>query len=290
MNIVNLLLKAVLPTAGIAFFFGLLLAYAAKIFAVEKDQKQADIEDILPGINCGACGYPGCSGYAKAMAEDESDEISIDLCSPGGPEVLSQLGEYLDKSVDTSGEKTVAFVKCRGNQGTSQFDFDYRGMDDCNAAHILFRGDKTCKYGCLGKGSCLKVCPVDAIYRDTEGNILIDKKLCISCEKCVTICPTGVIEMVPESADVIVACKSLDKGAVVRKYCKVGCIGCKACEKASPEGGFTVENFLADIDYSKKGDRLAAVGKCPPKCIVNGNVRENPYPVKEDESIENEEN
>lgn len=277
---------AVLVLAGL---FGIGLAAASAKLAVKKDQRVEDLENILPGINCGACGYAGCSSYAKAMAEDEEEAVDLGLCSPGGPETLKKLGEYLGRAVDETAEKKVAFVFCRGNRTNAQYDFEYDGIDDCNAAYIAFNGDKTCKFGCLGRGSCIKVCPADAIYRDSTGNILIDKYKCISCEKCVTICPTGVIKMIPESADVVVACSSTDKGALVRKYCKVGCIGCRICEKQSPEGGFIIEDFLASIDYSSKGSRKAAMEKCPSKCIVDSNVKQLSLENKITESETDEE-
>ncbi|MCK5200714.1 MAG: 4Fe-4S binding protein, partial [Spirochaetales bacterium] len=163
---------------------------------------------------------------------------------------------------------------CRGNRDTSTYTYNYEGLDDCNAMQAMYNGDKDCKYGCLAGGSCIKVCPVDAISRDKENRIWVDKELCISCEKCVVVCPTGVIQMIPYSADVIVACNSLDKGGKVKKYCSVGCIGCKICEKKSDEGGFVVENFLATINYEMKGDRSAAMKSCPTKCIISAKTAE----------------
>jgi Na+-translocating ferredoxin:NAD+ oxidoreductase RNF subunit RnfB len=192
----------------------------------------------------------------------------ISLCSPGGQEVMVMLGKILGKEVDLTKEKMVAQVHCRGNRERSSYKFDYQGLEDCVGAHLLFGGDKVCSYGCIALGSCIKICPVDAISYDAEGCVWVDKDICISCEKCVAICPTNVIKMIPYSADKIVACNSTDKGGVTKKYCTVGCIGCKLCEKKSPEGGFTVADFLATIDYSQKGDREEAAKACPPKCII----------------------
>ncbi len=246
--------------------FGTGLAVASRVLAVEKDHRIEEVEGILPGVNCGACGYPGCSGYAEGMVKNDAD---ISLCSPGGQEVMIALGKVLGKEVDLTKEKMVAQVHCRGNKDRSSYKFEYKGVEDCVSAHLLFGGDKTCSYGCLGLGSCIKVCPVDAISYDEDNCVWVNKDLCISCGKCVDICPTGVIKMIPYSADRIVACNSKDKGAATKKYCTVGCIGCKLCEKQSPEGGFAVDSFLASIDYSQKGDRTAAAEKCPPKCIIN---------------------
>lgn len=242
------------------------LAIAAKLLAVKKDERVGLVEDILPGANCGACGFPGCAGYAEGIVNEGAD---LTLCSPGGAEVAEKIAEIMGQSVEVSSKKLVAQVHCRGTRDTSKYAFDYRGLVDCNAMMILYDGDKECKYGCLQGGSCIAVCPVDAIGRDEQNRIWVDRDKCISCGKCIDVCPTHVMKWVPYDADYIVACNSKDKGGIVRKYCSVGCIGCKICEKKSGEGGFIVENFLAYIDYDKHGDRTAAVTGCPSKCIIS---------------------
>ncbi len=245
---------------------GIGLAIAARLLAVKKDERVADIEEILPGANCGACGFPGCSGYADGIVNEDAD---ITLCSPGGSKVLAKIAELMGKEASDPGQKMVAQVHCRGNRDTSTYTYNYEGLNDCNAMQAMYKGDKDCKYGCLAGGSCIKVCPVDAISRDEKNRIWVNKDLCISCEKCVVVCPTGVMQMIPYGSDAIVACNSLDKGGKVKKYCSVGCIGCKICEKKSPDGGFVVENFLATIDYDQKGDRTGAMKGCPAKCIIS---------------------
>lgn len=265
MVLINILFSFISVTL-IGGVLGIGLAIAARILAVKKDERVSHVEEILPGANCGACGFPGCSGYAEGIVNEEAD---ITLCSPGGPEVLEKIAEFMGQEAGSIGEKMVAQVHCRGNRDTSTYSYNYKGLNDCNAMQAMYKGDKDCKYGCLAGGSCIKVCPVDAINRDNKNRIWVDKDLCISCEKCVAVCPTGVMQMIPYSADVIVACNSLDKGGKVKKYCSVGCIGCKICEKKSVEGGFVVENFLATIDYDNKGDRSAALQACPVKCIIS---------------------
>lgn len=260
------ILYAFLSVGILGGLLGLALAVASKFFAVTKDERIAQVEEALPGANCGACGYAGCAAYAEAIV---ADEAPLTLCGPGGAEATKAIGSIMGQEVDASGGRMVAQVHCRGTRETSSYLYDYKGIEDCNALHALFQGDKECKFGCLGLGSCIKVCPADAISRDTKGRIVVDPEKCISCEKCVEVCPTGVMKMIPADADYIVACNSTDKGAAVRKYCTVGCIGCKMCEKKSPEGGFVVEQFLASIDYSKHGERETAAGACPPKCIVH---------------------
>ncbi len=248
---------------------GIGLAIAAKVLAVIKDERIEKVDEILPGVNCGGCGYAGCSAYAEAIVKDDAD---ITLCAPGGAETAKSIAAIMGKEVSVSGEKKVAQVHCRGNQQKSEYRFEYSGVKDCNAMFLYFQGDKICKSGCLGQGSCIKVCPVNAISYNSEGLVIVDKEICIACGKCIDVCPTHVMKYVPYSADYIVACNSMEKGAAVRKFCSVGCIGCKVCEKKSPDGGFVVENFLATIDYSQNGDRKAAADACKPGCIVPQNI------------------
>ncbi len=264
-----MIIKILFSFLSVTILGGLLgfgLAVAAKLLAVKKDERIGLVEDVLPGANCGACGFPGCSGYAEGVVNGGAD---LTLCSPGGAAVAEKIAEIMGKTVEVSSQKMVAQVHCRGTRDTSKYAFDYRGLADCNAMMILYSGDKECKYGCLQGGSCIAVCPVDAIGRDDQNRIWVDKDRCISCGKCIDVCPTHVMKWVPYDADYIVACNSQDKGALVRKYCSVGCIGCKICEKKSGEGGFIVENNLAHIDFSKTGDRTAAVTACPAKCIIS---------------------
>ncbi len=259
------ILWAFLSVGLLGALLGLGLSVASKFFAVKKDLRIQSVEEALPGLNCGSCGYAGCESYADAIANSNE---SLDLCKPGGPDTIAELGRIMGKEVDLTAEKLVAQVHCRGGVDTAQYKFVYEGLLDCNAAHQLYGGAKTCSHGCLGLGSCIKVCPVDAIDYDETGLVWVDKEKCISCGNCVDICPTGVMKMIPYDADVLVACNSTDKGGVVRKYCKVGCIGCKKCEKSSPEGGFAIEDFLARIDYSQGGERNSARLACPTKCII----------------------
>jgi len=260
------ILWAFLSVGLLGALFGVGLFIASRFFAVKKDERIQRVEEALPGLNCGACGFAGCESYAEAIVTGE--DTALDLCKPGGPDTAAELGRIMGREVEMSGEKLVAQVHCRGGKETSEYDFEYEGIEDCNAAALLYGGAKRCPYGCLGLGSCIKVCPVNAIDYDEDGLVWVDRELCISCGKCIDVCPTGVMKWIPYDADTIVACNSTDKGGVVRKYCKVGCIGCGKCTRSSPDGGFVVENFLAHIDYSKGGERDSAVEACPTKCII----------------------
>lgn len=245
---------------------GLGLAFASKKLAVKKDERVLVVEEILPGANCGACGFAGCAAYAEAIVTAEAD---ITLCAPGGGEVSAKIAEVMGVSNDGgASKKMVARVHCYGNNDTTKKDFTYDGIEDCNAAHIMYQGDKSCKYGCLGLGSCITVCPVDAITKREDGRIYVDKDICIGCQKCVTVCPTGVMKMIPYDAEYYIACNSKDRGAAVKRACSVGCIGCKICEKKFPEAGFTVTNFLSEIDYAiDAAGQNEAAEACPVSCI-----------------------
>lgn len=258
-------LYSFISVGALGALLGLGLAVASRALAVKKDKKLEELEEALPGLNCGACGYAGCASYAEALLENETD---LTKCSPGGAGTAEAIGELLGAAVEVSADKKVAQVHCRGGRSKAKVQYEYSGIRDCNAAVILYKGDKECKFGCLGLGSCIEVCPVDAIDYDNDGLVWVNREKCISCGKCIDICPTGVMQWIPENADYMVACSSTDKGGTVKKYCEVGCIGCKLCEKKSPEGGFLVTDFLARIDFSRDGDREEARKACPPKCII----------------------
>ena len=263
-----LLLKVLWAFISVGILGALLgfgLAIASKFFSVKKDKRISQVEEALPGLNCGSCGFAGCEPYAEAIVEQS--EV-LDLCRPGGQDTANALADIMGVESIEAGARMVAQVHCRGGEGTATYKFAYEGLRDCNAAFQLYGGAKECPHGCLALGSCIKVCPVDAIHYNKSGLVLVERKTCISCGKCIDVCPTGVMQFVPHDADRIVACNSTDKGGVVRKYCTVGCIGCKRCDKSSPEGGFVIDTFLATIDYDKKGDRSAAEEKCPTHCIV----------------------
>jgi electron transport complex protein RnfB len=261
---------ALASVAGLGILLGLGLAFASRLLAVRRDERVEAIEKILPGANCGACGFAGCAAYA---AEIVGGEVALDLCTVGGPDVAARVAEIMGVEYESGAAgRRVPQVHCRGGGSAAQRAFEYTGVADCVALYALFGGDKVCKYGCLGLGSCIQVCPVDAICYDADGLVWVNKEICISCGQCVKVCPTGVMQWLPYEADYLVACNSKDKGGQVRKYCKVGCIACKICEKKSPEGGYKVEDNLSRIDYKVTGDRREGAEACPTKCIVKNDV------------------
>ncbi len=266
----DLILRAIYGLLSISFVGGLLglgLAIASKKLRVEKDKTVEAINSFLPGLNCGSCGYAGCEPYAEALAAETDTDIS--KCKPGGESALNGMGEVLGIEVDTSGARMVAQVHCRGGEATAETKFKYEGLEDCNGAQILFGGDKSCQYGCLALGSCIKVCPTNAIQYDSDNMVWVDTEKCISCEKCVAICPKNVIKMIPDDADVLVACNSNDKGKATKAKCKVGCIGCQICFRKFPEAGYKIADNLSVVGYTKRGaGRIEACEKCPTNSIL----------------------
>lgn len=246
--------------------FALILGQISAKFEVKVDETEALVREALPGANCGACGYPGCDGCAKAIANGEA---SVNACVIGGPAVADKVAEIMGVSNTGGSEKKVAVVKCNGTCENAKDLYDYQGIDDCRAQISLFGGKKACNYGCLGCGSCVEACQFDAIHM-VDGVALVDKEKCVACGACVDTCPKNIITMVPYGQQAVVKCSSHDKGKDVRANCKVGCIGCSICSKTYPEG-FTMDNFLSieTISDGKLDEELLkqAAEKCPAKCI-----------------------
>lgn len=252
---------AIIILGILGLLMGLFLAYAAKKFEVKKEEIVEKIIEILPGVNCGACGYPGCNGYAEAIAKG----ADIGLCSPGGNEVRSKL-EILTGKKTLDVEKKVARVYCQGDNTKVKklYEFD-ADIKTCSNANLYFGGDKACMYSCLGYGDCKKVCPVDAIIVTDKGIVYVNEEKCISCEKCVKECPKKVIKMVPEKSKISVLCNNKEKAQVAKANCSVACITCGLCMRACPVNAIEINGNLAKIDY----DKCINCGICALKCPTN---------------------
>lgn len=237
-----------------------LLSVASTLFAVETNEKEELIRDVLPGANCGSCGYSGCDAYAKALANEEG--IAPNLCRPGGQHALLGISNILGVEAEEI-EEVAAFVSCQGDCNTCRITEEYQGIQSCAAAKMIYGGPYGCNHGCLGLGDCQKVCESGAI--EVINNIsYINRDKCIACGKCVKVCPNQVIKLLPKRRASVVPCSNEDKGVYVRKECQKGCIACMKCEKNCPNGAIKVENNLAHIDYSK----CTGCGKCADNCPV----------------------
>ncbi len=254
------ILIPILISLGIAILCGVILTVSSRLFAVKEDEKALAIRDCLPGANCGACGYSGCDGYAKALSEGKTDMTN--LCVPGGDSAAKSIAEVLGVEAEDVVEQ-VAYVACKGNCAATERKFEYHGKQSCRIANMSYNGDKLCTYSCLGYGDCVAVCPQGAIAIK-EGVAEVDPKKCIGCGICTRTCPNHVIHLIRDTEKVAVLCSNHDKGAVTRKACKNGCIGCGKCEKTCPSGAIQVDHNLAVIDY----DKCTACGSCADVCPV----------------------
>ncbi len=255
---ITAILIAALVVGGTGLFIGIFLGVAGKKLAVEVDPREEAINDVLPGNNCGGCGYAGCSGLASAIVKGEAP---VNGCPVGGAPVAAKVGEIMGQSADDA-VKMVAFVKCAGTCEKTTKTYEYFGIEDCSMASMMQNaGPKSCSFGCLGFGSCVKACPFDAIHI-VDGIALVDKEACKACGKCVAACPKKLIELVPYDQKHLVQCSSNEKGKDVISACKVGCIGCKMCEKVCEFDAVKVLDNIAHIDP----DKCTNCGKCAEKC------------------------
>ncbi|MCL2580455.1 MAG: RnfABCDGE type electron transport complex subunit B [Oscillospiraceae bacterium] len=257
----NIILFAVTSVTVIGAVCAAMLCIASKAMAVKVDERIAKIEAALPGSNCGACGFPGCGGYADALVNLPGTKPN--LCPPGGAAVAEQIGEIMGTKAEAL-ERTVAVVRCLGDRDALQKKMDYTGIPTCYAAKEMFSGEGACAFGCLGYGDCLLACPNEAIHLH-NGLARVIPSLCISCGLCVKACPNHIISMEKESIATEVLCNNIEKGAVVRKKCGFGCIACRKCAKECPADAIAVEDNLAVIDH----DKCTACGHCAEICITH---------------------
>jgi Na+-translocating ferredoxin:NAD+ oxidoreductase subunit B len=267
-----MIITAAVLMGAIGLLFAIFLVVANRKFAVETDPKLDRVEQRLPGVNCGGCGYASCALYAEAIVE-KSEEI--DLCVVGGAETTRAVADVM--GVEVSGEQAerlVAVVFCQGDNEASQFPGVYKGIQDCAAAIYSQDVSKRCKYGCVGMGSCVRSCPFDAIHLSEGGIPYVDAVKCTACGNCVRACPRDLIELHPMSHNSFVYCKSQDPGPIARKVCSKACIACQLCVKAAAKDenadAVTMNGNLAVVTpdpYSAKPEYGA---KCPTAAYSSG--------------------
>jgi len=251
------ILLAVIIVVVIGLIVGIVLAVASIIMAVPVDEKAAAIQEQLPGANCGACGFSGCAGYAAALSKGEAE---LGLCSVGGQAAIDAIAPIIGAEAVASVPKT-AVVHCNGNDDNTSKVTRYQGIQSCMAANQIYGGMGECSYGCIGFGDCMAVCEYGAIKVE-NGVAAVDPELCKACGKCVNACPKQLITIEPKKSRAIVKCSNCDKGAVTRKACKVGCIGCMKCVKTCEHDAIKVEKFHAIVDPEK----CVGCGKCADQC------------------------
>lgn len=273
MNITVLLTIVSLCSIGVTA--AIILYFVAQKFKVFEDPRIEHVEEVLPGVNCGGCGYPGCRGFAEATVKSET--LDGLFCPVGGSETMSLVAKTLGKEAQEQIPK-IAVLKCNGTCNNRAKTNSYDGALSCAIQASLYSGETACQYGCLGCGDCVSVCNFDAIYIHENGLAVIDQDKCVACGACVKACPKDILELRfkgPKDRRVYVACSSKDKGGVAKKACSTACIACMKCVKECPFDAIVVENNLAYIDFEKCKLCRKCVAVCP-----TGAIQETNFPPK----------
>ena len=282
----NFILIAVIVLGAIGLIAAVVLFAASKKFAVYEDPRIAQVGELLPGANCGGCGFPGCSGMAEAIVKG-ADAGSLEglMCPVGGADTMGRVADLLEMAIADT-ESMVAVVRCNGSCEHRAKIVEYAGLRTCAAMHACGAGETLCGFGCLGCGDCVAACQFGAISVNSETGIPeVDEEKCTSCGACVKACPRSIIELRkkgPKGRRVYVSCVNKDKGPAAMKACQVSCIGCGKCEKECAFGAITVENNLAYIDYTKCRLCRKCEKVCPKHAIVAVNFPV-PKPVERKE-------
>ena len=268
----NVILIAVIVLGAIGLIAALVLYFTSKKFAVKEDPRIGQVNEVLPGANCGGCGFPGCGGMASACVK-AADAGSLEglNCPVGGQPVMEKVAAILGMKVEASAPK-LAVVRCNGTCENRPRTVIYDGVKSCRIANTTCMGETACAYGCLGCGDCVNACQFGAIKMNEETGLPeVDSTKCTACGACAKACPRNIIEIrVVKGAKkmgVVVECMNKDKGAVAMKACKVACIGCQKCVKVCAFDAVHVENNLAYIDPEKCRNCRKCEQECPKKAI-----------------------
>ncbi|MDR1744206.1 MAG: RnfABCDGE type electron transport complex subunit B [Planctomycetota bacterium] len=258
-------MTALIAMAVLGAFLALVLAVASRRFAVEVNPLVAQITAVLPGANCGGCGYAGCSNYAEAVALNGADPT---LCAPGGGKTGMDIARLMGVEAAAKARSTAL---CHCHHENVRTVALYSGIQTCRGASLqgLGGGWLDCRYGCMGYGDCREACPFGAISMGPDKRPFVNEDLCTGCQKCVVACPRALMVVLHIDKHVHVRCRNRDKGAMANKICAHACISCGKCEKACPFDAIHVENQLAVIDYAKCKNCGKCVDVCPHQCIIN---------------------
>lgn len=262
-------MSAIIPISVMTLtglFLGFIVSLIVKFFSDPVDPKLEEITNLLSGANCGGCGFAGCADFGRALVEGRA---TPDQCPSTPKDNVAKISELL--GVTTQDRKPqVAFIRCNGDHSKTT-QRQYNGVADCRAANAVAGGFKSCQYGCLGLGTCVHVCPFNAISLQENGIPVVDRNQCVGCKKCVDVCPRHLITLVPKKAIVHVACNNPTRGPAKIKACKSACIGCHKCDKAVP-GLMKFNGFMAEVDYTQPlpddATLDALVAACPVHCII----------------------
>lgn len=271
----EIVIYTIITVSGTGALAAVILYFVAQKFKVFEDPRIDEVEAALPSANCGGCGYPGCRNFAEACVKATNlDDL---YCPVGGNDSMKAVATILGM---TALEKApeVAVIRCSGSPQHRKRTSVYDGATSCAIESALYSGDTDCQFGCLGHGDCVTACDFEAIYINPETLLpeVIDDN-CTACGACVTACPKNIIELRPKAKKdrkIFVSCINTDKGAVTKKACDVGCIGCTKCMKVCPHDAITIDSFLAYIDPHKCKLCRKCVEVCPTSSILEINFPE----------------
>jgi RnfABCDGE-type electron transport complex B subunit len=259
------ILVSVVILGGVGTTFGALIALTNAKMRVEEDPRLDELTDILPGANCGACGFAGCRSFAEAviggdtppakctvMSEDEREDVALMLGVDAG-------------DVD----RQVARLLCAGGSDVAWRKAEYVGIESCAAAVAVSGGGKGCTWGCVGFADCAVSCDFDAITMSPFGLPVVDVDLCTACNDCVEACPLDLFALYPVDHHLFVQCRNLLDGDPAEEVCSVACTGCKRCAQDAEPGLIEIHSGLAVIDYDKIHlENPKALERCPTGAIV----------------------
>ena len=277
---VNIIIWTIAVVTVLGLVLALVLYLVAQKFKVQEDPRIDEVEKVMPGANCGGCGFAGCRAFAEAAVK--APNLDNNFCPVGGNDTMAKVAAILGYEV-TEKAPMVAVVRCNGNCEARPKVNQYDGYPSCYVKSLLYTGDTGCSFGCLGCGDCVEACQFGALSMDpATGLPVVDESKCTACGACVKACPKAVIELRnkgPRGMRVYVSCINKDKGAVARKACKAACIGCMKCTKVCPHDAIVVENNVAYIDFAKCKLCRKCVQECPTGAIHDVNFPK-PLPPK----------
>ncbi len=281
-NFTNIISSPAIMT-GLGLFFGVILAVAYRLLKVEEDPRITTTEDMLPGTNCGACGEPGCHGFAEKLAKNA---VQPSVCTVASAEDIEEIAEYLGVDPGQQ-EKRVARLRCAGGKGQAHQIAEYWGFEGCRAAAVVSGGGKGCSWGCLGLDDCEVACTFDAISMNANGLPVVDVDKCTACGDCVEACPRDLFEIFPLSQQLFVQCASPLAGDAATVLCSTACDACGRCASDAAPGLVHMEDNLPVIDYTAGVPASPeATFRCPTgaiKWLEGGQFQE-----KEDSHIESQ--
>jgi len=242
-----------------------IIALAVRKLYVYEDPRIDQVDEMLPHVNCGACGSPGCRAFAEALVRGE---VTPSKCTVNTAEGNQRIADFLGVSLGQQ-EKIVARLACAGGKHVAKMRAHYAGVSTCRAAVAAGGGGKACAWGCLGLGDCATSCTFDAIHMNEFGLPVVDEDKCVACNDCVVACPLDLFSLHPVSHKLWVACKNLEEGEQALAECEVACTACGRCAADAPGDLIRIINNLAVVDYTQ--NNLATplpIERCPTGAIV----------------------